>query len=201
MKCSGLDCWPDGLFQTRKRTSFDFCRTAAPVGRAGKLFIIRVLTVAALACFTQNAAAQKPIYINHPDFGCVGAPLGLNLPDTLSGLRSIGKLESEKVVHIDEWDGYNTIDKLLRFKGLDLHVVTFSNQPERYLLSLVEIKSPVWALAPFRVGQPSKAALGPLGVEHTAGQGLWRIYGESESVLIEVRHSKVSRVTYECYTG
>ena len=201
MTHSAFEFRPNGSLQTSDGLCWGACQPNGIFDGAGKICFMRILIVAILAFFTQASAAQKPIEVNHPGISCVGAPLGVNLPDTLSALRSIGKLESEEVVHIDEWDGYKTIDKLLRFKGLDLHVVTFSNQPERYLLSLVEIKSPVWSFAPFRVGQRSETALGPFGVEQSGPNGLWRIYGESESVLIEVRHSKVSRVVYECYTG
>jgi hypothetical protein len=125
----------------------------------------------------------------------------VRLPTKLSQLRALGRITDEQTIHVQEWDGYRTVEKTLRFEGLYVQVITFSNDPERYSLAAVYIESPSWRLSPFRVGQPASEALARLGARGSSSSGTWRFSGESEALHLESRSGRVHRVVYECYTG
>ena len=174
-------------------------RSAQTLGLA--ICQMRVLLSVLLACLAPAAWAGEPINVSRPGFQCVGSPDGVQLPETLSALRRLGVLLSEEVVRTEEWEGYKAVEKRLRFKGLSLHVITFTNQPERYSLGSLELSSPAWSVAPIAVGQPSEPLLRRLGARRTTSSGVWRFNGESESLIIEAHRGNVRRVLYECYTG
>ena len=139
--------------------------------------------------------------MSRPGFRCMGAAESVQLPNTLPALRGLGELLAEETVRTEEWEGYRAVEKHLRFKGLSLHVITFANQPERYSLGSLDVSTPNWSVAPILVGQPAAPLLQRLGAKQPGSSGAWRFSGESDSLLIEVRRSKVQRVYYECYTG
>ena len=119
----------------------------------------------------------------------------------MSDLRSLGKLISEETFRVEEWEGYKAIERLLRFNGLSVQVITFTNAPERYSLAAVYLESSVWSLGPYRVGQPAAPLVKQLGAKNFSSNATWHFNGESESLQIEARSGKVHRIVYECYTG
>lgn len=125
----------------------------------------------------------------------------VRLPPKLSQLRKLGTLREEQVVRTEEWEGYKAIEKLLRFDGLYIQVITFTNDPERFNLAAVYIESSKWSISPFRVGESISTALSRMGTKATDPNGAWRFSGESDTMYIESRGSKVYRLVYECYTG
>jgi hypothetical protein len=124
----------------------------------------------------------------------------VRLPLKLSQLRKLGKISDEQTVRVEEWDGYKAIEKLLRFNGMHVQVITFTNDPERYNLAAVFIEAADWTVSPIRVGSPV-AVLARLGAAKPSANGTWRFAGESDSLYVEARAGKVIRVVYECYTG
>lgn len=162
---------------------------------------MRSLALIGLSLIAPLAGATQPVEIDNPSFGCHKPGVGVELPKSLSALRQIGVVQSEELVRTEEWDGYQALEKRLQFNGLTLQVITFTNQPERYILSLLEVTMPNWSVTPIRVGQAAGPALSGLAVSAKRPYGVWRINGETDTLLIQVRGGKVERVLYECYTG
>jgi hypothetical protein len=152
-----------------------------------------------LFSYFQTAFAD-PLEVDLPTFSCTGMKESIRLPPKLPQLRQMAKLNEEKTIQIHEWDGYKTLEKLYSFKGLYLHIITFTNDPDRYMLGAAFIESSEWSVSPIRVGSPV-AVLNRLGLAQPSDNGTWRFNGEADSLYVEVRAGRVSRVVYECYTG
>jgi len=148
-----------------------------------------------------GTTAADPISVNLPGFHCTGMKESVRLPGKLSQLRKLGKLNEEQTIRVEEWDGYTAIEKLLRFNGLYVQVITFTNDPERYNLAAVYVETPGWSVSPVRVGVAADEPLSRLGAIRPGPSGTWRFAGESDSLYVEARNGKVFRVVYECYTG
>jgi hypothetical protein len=86
----------------------------------------------ALAFPGAGVRAQDSSLTYDPSFHCSGGPLGLQLPASYQAVRSLGKLEREEVVRVQDWDAYKSEDRELAFSGLTLYVVTFTNDKSRY---------------------------------------------------------------------
>jgi hypothetical protein len=158
------------------------------------------LSLLALALFGLVAHANT-VEMPLPGFQCQGMSHSVRLPGKLSQLRALGRVTEEQTVHVQEWDGYKTVEKMLRFEGLYVQVITFSNDPERYSLAALHLESPKWQVSPFRIGQPTSEALARLGAKGSSPTGTWRFSGESETLHIESSSGRLFRVVYECYTG
>lgn len=134
---------------------------------------------------------------------CAGGKFGLRMPPSLPAVMALGQVMSKQILKTEQWEGYTTLHTRLQFDGMTLELIAFSNDPARYMLASIDIRSPAWArLSPFRVGQPVKDArklLGPDAQEDTQFKALYA--GENESVRFETRANKVSAVIYQCYTG
>ncbi|MES2635044.1 MAG: hypothetical protein V4669_18905 [Pseudomonadota bacterium] len=142
-----------------------------------------------------------PVVVAVPAFSCVTGPFAVQLPAVLSGLRALGKLKEEKVVRVQSWEGYKAVERWLRFEGMELQIVTFTNDPERYTLGSALFESPRWSQAPARVGEPSGPLVTRLGAAQVEANANWRFAGETDSLYIQSKAGKISRVLYECYTG
>ena len=148
------------------------------------------------------AIAAEPLQISLPSFSCHSGLYRAKLPSTLQALRNLGPLKSEVQGDAQDWEGYRTVEKWLRFDGLSVLVVTFSNDPSRYSLSIVDITSPRWQVSSrFRIGQSASKPLQELGVSSSQSNGEWRIAGESDALILVVREGRFAHVSYECYTG
>ncbi|MBV8633671.1 MAG: hypothetical protein JO002_04215 [Burkholderiaceae bacterium] len=146
------------------------------------------------------SAATPSDYIE--DFSCEGGRLGLRLPATLPGLMRIGKLNKTEILEVEHWDGYVTERKDLYFEGLTLGIISFSNEPDRYMIRFSEIRNKKWLeLSPFKVGQKPKEVIDVLGINNERIQ-LEKAYGsESGEVSFSFRDGRLSRINYSCYTG
>lgn len=148
------------------------------------------------------AGAVEPQRVGLPGFSCQSGKYGASLPATLPALRKLGRLQAEDPGEVQQWDDYHTTESVLRFDGLTVMVVTFSNDPDRYHLALLEVSSPRWRVsAPLRIGQPAGKILRELGVPSAPLSGEWRFAGESDALVLAVRDGLLSRITYDCYTG
>jgi hypothetical protein len=159
-----------------------------------------LLATSSASCFAGQAG--EPQYFLE-GMHCLGEPFGLLLPSTLPELLAMGPILSEQVLQVEQWEGYKATRKIVRFTGLTLGLVTFSNDPKRYSLASAEIRSRDWLrLAPFSVGQSTEAVRQRLGGVGEDDLTLRSIYsGENESVRFETRTGRITAIIYECYTG
>jgi hypothetical protein len=147
------------------------------------------------------AYGAEPVQVQLPSFYCTGMPLSITLPEHLTQLRKLARLQKYEVVRTEEWGDYKAIEIALHFEGLSVGVVTFTNDTERYTLSAARITAPKWSLSPFLVGQPAQPHLRHLGVTGQVSSGSWRFAGESDSLILKVKGGQIAEVIYECYTG
>ena len=164
-----------------------------------------VHAVAVLVAFSATCRAGQagePEYFVE-NMRCLGEPFGLSLPPSLPELMAMAPVLSEQVQQVEQWEGYTSTAKTVRFKGLTLGLITFSNDPKRYSLSSAQVLSPAWArLSHFKVGQIAAAVhavFGSVGEDDTDLRSKYS--GENEGVRFETREGHVTRVIYECYTG
>ena len=146
-------------------------------------------------------AHGEPTDVPLPGFSCATGTYGARLPTKLSALRAIGRIQDEQIVRVENWEGYRAIERIIRFDGLHVQVITFTNDPERYRLARIFIESPRWQVGFIRIGQPSAPLLEQLGASSPSRDGSWRFEGESDTLYVEAIAGKVFRVVYECYTG
>ena len=173
-----------------------------------KLFAVPCLAwltgfATAAAWGNQAGPAGDPQYFVE-GLTCQGGKFSLRLPATLPALLALGPRLGEESLETQRWAGYTTTRKRLRFDGLSIEVVTYSNDAGKYSLAAATIRSAAWAkLAPFTVGETTEAVRAKLGSVSKDDVQLRSIYaGENESVHFETtRAGKVSAIIYECYTG
>lgn len=163
------------------------------------------LSLAVGACAAPCVAGQPgdPQYFLE-GMRCAGGEFGLRLPTTLPELMALAPLRQEVVHGVEAGEGFTITRKTLRFDGLAIGVVTFSNDAQRYWLASAEVRSTAWQhLTPFRLRQSIEDVRKRLGTVAQDDQYLRSIYaGESDSVRFEsTRRGRVTAVLYECYTG
>ena len=97
------------------------------------------------------SAADQTVYVDSAS--CIGAPFGLRLPASMRNVYLIGKIQKNTVAEVDKWENYSATRRTIHFSGLVLGVVTFSNDPDRYLLSYAEVSDARWnRLSSFPIG-------------------------------------------------
>jgi hypothetical protein len=151
----------------------------------------------------QAGPAGDPRYFVE-GMACQAGKFSLRLPATLPALLALGRPLGEQRLESQRWEGYTTTHKRIWFEGLSLDLITYSNDPDKYSLASLTIRSAAWArLAPFAVGEPVDAVREKLGDISKDDWQLRSIYGgENDSVRFETtRAGNVSAVIYECYTG
>lgn len=160
-----------------------------------------VLFAAALVPVAASPAESSSIYIEH--ISCDKGPFSLRLPKTFTELMKLGVVKKEKIDQVEIWDGYATTRKTLYFAGLSMGLITFSNDPDRYMVSFAKITGAQWSdLTPFPIGESVQSVVAKLGAPATADPRLKASY-EGDTSAISFRHArgKITRVKYECYTG
>lgn len=100
-------------------------------------------------------------------------------------------------------DAYTVTRKVVQFPGFIIGLVTFSNAPDRYMVSFAEIGSRRWAqIAPFRVGASTGEVRRKLGAAAGKDRDLKARYGsEAGDVGFQVDRGRITRISYGCYTG
>jgi hypothetical protein len=169
----------------------------------GACFALLACLAAATASANQAGPAGDPQYFVE-GLTCLGGKYGLRLPATLPGLLALGPRTAVERLDTQRWEGYTTTHQRIRLDGLSMHVITYSNDPNRYSLASLTIRSAAWTrLAPFAVGESVDEIRARLGDVAKDDWQLRSIYaGESESVHFETtRAGRVSAIIYECYTG
>jgi hypothetical protein len=89
----------------------------------------------------------------------------------------------------------------LRFNGLELVVVTFSNKPNQYLLSKAILSSPAWKIGgQLKVGSAAKSALRGFQQQALPKDGELEFGGDTDSVRVTLAAGRVLDVEYSCHT-
>jgi len=130
---------------------------------------------------------------------CDSGPYSLKLPKTYEELRKIAPLKSEKLLREQDFGTYRARHRELVFNGLKLSVVTTSDQPETYQVTLAEIRSPAWKIAgPFRYGAALPAVVGDVQTKTLRSGALVEFSGEEDTVRVQLKGHRVASLTYLC---
>jgi hypothetical protein len=160
------------------------------------LLTVLVALASCLVAFQARAANEG--YVD--TFSCDEGPFHLDLPKSYLDLRKIGRIRSERIVETEDWGSYKTERKDFEFDGLSLRVITFSNDPTRYMVAIARTTSRNWGITgPFRVGDSLLSALSHFGVRRAPN--LLEYGSEGGVVRFKVANGRIVEVRYECYTG
>jgi len=130
---------------------------------------------------------------------CDSGPYGLKLPKTYAELKKIAPLVSERLVRDQDFGAYRARHRELVFSGLRLEVVTYSNEPESFHVTLAEIRNANWKIAgPFRFGHVLPAKVGDVETKALTGTGTIEFSGEEDTVRIRLVGRRVMGLTYLC---
>ena len=156
-----------------------------------------------VAILVSAIARAEPQSTYIAEFSCIGGPLGLRLPDQLPAVMKLGPVTRVEVLDVEKWEGYTTTRKYIYFSGLTLGVITFSNNPKKYMVSFAEITSAQWShIAPFQVGELVTTANRKIGPSANGDLHLKASYGsEAGDLSIDSSGGRIGKVTYACYTG
>lgn len=163
-----------------------------------------LVLMAVLAAVFMRPGKQSPVAgVYTEQLSCYGPPLGLQLPKHLPDVMKLGPVDKEDVRQVEQWEGYTATRKLVYFPGLVLGLVTFSNDPNRYMVGFAEISDTRWKkLAAFHVGESLESARRKLGPAAANDPELLVSYGgESDEIRFENYRGKLTKITYACYTG
>jgi hypothetical protein len=160
-----------------------------------------LMWVGIVASASAKAPTQPGFYV--PEILCAEGKFALRLPKTLPELRRVRAIEkeaSESPEYVQP--GRYVTRRLLTFSGLALGIITFSDDPERYMLTYAKVTSSPWRAGPFHVGQPLADARRHLGKAAQKDVGLVAEYA-SEGASIKFGHegNRISSITYSCYAG
>ena len=162
------------------------------------LFCAAVLGIAALGLIPNDATAETYV----AQLSCTSGPYRVRLPKSYKALRTLGQLRRERVVRTEEQGTHTVTHRELRFNGLELVVVTSSNQPNRYLLSRAILSSPAWRIGgQLRVGNPAKSALRGLQEKELPKEGELEFRGDTDAIRVNLAAGRVLDVEYSCHTG
>jgi hypothetical protein len=130
---------------------------------------------------------------------CASGPYGLKLPKTYDELRKLAPLKGERLVREQDFGTYRARYSELIFNGLKLSVVTYSDQPDTFQVSLAEIRSPQWKIAgPFRYGQALPPVVGDVATKTLKSSATVEFSGDEDVVRVQLRGRRVAALTYLC---
>jgi hypothetical protein len=114
----------------------------------------------------------------------------------------MAQLKREKIHDVEDFGEYKTEHRSLRFVGLELFIVTQSNQPDRYVLSGAIITTSAWRFGgQLRVGAPARAALRGFPVKRVSRDAEVELNGEADSIRVTLAGGRVQEIEFDCYTG
>ena len=156
-----------------------------------------LLVIVALGLAPLDAQAQARV----ANLSCTKGPFALKLPKSYKAVRGLGAIRRDRVLKTEDHDGYTATHRELRFNGLELELVTFSNQPGRYALTKAIITTRNWRIGgPLRVGAPAKSALRGLANE-SPRDGELEFSGATDSVRVNLAAGRILDVEYFCQPG
>jgi hypothetical protein len=160
------------------------------------------LTATLIAATVLEPAIAGSDIAYDPSFDCHEGPYRLRLPKTYQELKRIGSLRSESVLETQKYVGEKSTLTALDFGSLYISVRIGSSAPDKFLVSIVESSDPRWQVTgPFRVGESFKSVLKKLHQKGALAPDKWEYGGDGGSVRFEVSAGKVTKVTYQCYSG
>jgi len=161
-----------------------------------RTIILVVLATGALCLVPRDVEAQTYV----AELSCTSGPYRLRLPKTYRAVRALAPLKRERVLRKEDQDGYAVVHRELRFNGLELELVTFSNKPNQYVLSGAILSSPSWKIGgQLRVGAPAKAALRGLLKKDLPKEGELEFTGDTDSIRVTLARGRVLDVEYSCH--
>jgi hypothetical protein len=153
--------------------------------RPALLLIAALFAAAATGANAQGKTAEA---------SCTSGPYRLKLPKSYKALRGIGTLRRERAQNNGD-----TIQRELRFNGLELEVLSPSAKPNEYVVSSVVVSSANWRIAgPLRVGTSAKIALKGLKPKQLPSNGELEFAGEKDSVRVTLSRGRILDFEYSC---
>jgi hypothetical protein len=135
------------------------------------------------------------------DLSCTKGPYRLKLPKSYKAVRGLGTIRRDRVLKIEHHGTYSATHRELRFNGLEIELLTFSNEPGRYALTKAIITTRNWRIAgPLRVGAPAKSALRGLANE-SPRDGELEFNGATDSVRVNLAAGRILDLEYSCQPG
>jgi hypothetical protein len=151
---------------------------------------MKAVIVLALSLLAAGAQAQTEA----PALSCTTGPYRLKLPKSYKALRGIGTLRRERAQNNGD-----TIQRELRFNGLELEVLSPAAKPNEYVVSSVVVSSANWRIAgPLRVGTSAKIALKGLKPKQLPSNGELEFAGEKDSVRVTLSRGRILDFEYSC---
>lgn len=154
-----------------------------------------LLIAAALGLASFDATAQS---YTVADLSCTKGPYRLKLPKSYKAVRGLGTIRRDRVLKVEDHGTYTATHRELRFNGLELELVTFSNQPGHYALTKAIISTRNWRIGgALRVGAPAKSALRGLANE-SPRDGELEFSGATDSLRVNLAAGRVLDLEYSC---
>lgn len=156
-----------------------------------------LMAIAVLAFISPDAKAQAYV----ADLSCTTGPYRLRLPKTYKALRVLAPLKRERVLQKEDEGTHTVTYRELRFNGLELEVVTYSNKPNQYVLSSAVLSTSAWRIGgQLRVGTAARIALKGLAAQPYPGDGELEFNGDADSIRVTLSRGRVLDVEYSCAT-
>jgi hypothetical protein len=156
-----------------------------------------LLAIAVIALLLPEANAQTYV----ADLSCTTGPYRVRLPKTYRALRVLAPLKRERVLQKEEQDGHTTVYRELRFNGLELELVTYSNKPNQYVLSSAVLSTAAWRIGgQLRVGTAARIALKGLAPQPYPNDGELEFNGDADSIRATLSRGRILDVEYSCAT-
>lgn len=161
---------------------------------------MRTVLLIALALGVASFEVSAQSY-NVADLSCTKGPYRLKLPKSYRAVRGLGAIRRDRVLKIEHHGTYTASYRELRFNGLEIELVTFSNQPGGYALTKAIITTSNWRIGgPLRVGAPAKSALRGLANE-SPRDGELEFNGATDSLRVNLAAGRVLDLEYSCQPG
>ena len=145
-----------------------------------------------------EAGAQK----KPAEPSCTSGPYRLQLPKSYSAVRRMGTLRRDRVIRTEDLGTHTLTYRELRFNGLELELVTSSDQPNRYVVSRAIVSSRAWRIGgPLRVGAPVRTALKGLKATDLTSDREMEFSGEKDSIRVNVARNRILDFEYLCSTN
>ncbi len=152
----------------------------------------------ALACMPALAEAQG--YVS--TFQCEAPPLGLKLPPSYRALRKLAPIEQEQVIDAEETDGAEIERRMIIFKGLELALILFPDEADRYRVEAAIVTTPRWRVTgPLYVGLSALAARQKLRSLHAVPDRALGFGSEGGNVSLKQARGKIVQIAYSCFVG
>lgn len=139
-------------------------------------------------------------HVHVPELHCESGPLSVRLPKSLSELRKLGRLQREGVDWTWKVGAVTVTERHLDYGGMALVINTFSDDPKRYSLRLVDVSDPRWDhISPFKIGGSIDEARKLLGAKRELDEQFLAAYSNGgSSVEFRSAAGQLTGVVYKC---